>query len=113
MEENVCNTKENDESGLDQRLEKYSPKQTTGWDSDVKLWPQQRKLFVRMQKSDPQNHLWSKSFARKIMQDVMAGSFSFTRMNLRITPKLMFWIIRRLKRKSPDARIEARVIRII
>ena len=113
VEENVGNTKQDDESGLNQRIEKNSPEQATTWDSGVKLWPKQRKLFVRMQKSDPQKHLWSKSFARKIMQDVMAGSFSFTEMNLRITPKLMFWIIRRLKRKSPDARIEARVIRII
>ena len=67
-------------------------------------------LFVE---SDRQKQFWSKSFARKIMQDVIAGSFSFSKINSRITLKLMFWNIRRLKRKSPDARIEARVIRII
>ena len=111
VEENVGNTKQDNESGLNQRIEKNSPEQATAWDSGVNLAPKQRKLFVRMQKSDRQKQFWSKSFARKITQDVMAGSFSFSKMNLRITLKLMFWNIRRLKRKSPDARIEARVIK--
>ena len=90
VEENVGNTKQNDESGLNQRIEKNPPDYPIAWDSGGKLWPKQKKIFVRMQKSDPQKHLWSKSFARKIMQDAMAGSFSFTEMNLRILQKLHY-----------------------
>ena len=57
VEENIGNTKQSDKSGLNQRIEKNSPEQTTAWHSGVKLWPKERKLFVRMQKSDPQKHL--------------------------------------------------------